>query len=200
MREPNNVIISKYYLHHLEVSVRFGGAVELGEGLKGLGDAHRGFCKMPNAERLEQYKWPKWHAYTVEECKALHVDDALPYLSSYHKSALLNWTPYTHHHLTLVSQMCGPFKRWWWQCPRCQRRVENLYVPPGAEGWDWRCRKCWSLIYASQRFGANHPLREKLTRRKEKSAEKEIVRMNRAIERYEKKFGKINPWEVIGLG
>ncbi len=36
-------------------------------------------------------------------------------------------------------------RRWWWQCPRCYRRVGVLFAP----GSRWRCRHCWRITYTS---------------------------------------------------
>lgn len=38
-------------------------------------------------------------------------------------------------------------RRWYWLCPKCRRRVMNLYMPPGARRW--YCRACHDLTYAS---------------------------------------------------
>lgn len=72
--------------------------------------------------------------------------------------------------------MGGPFRRRWFVCPRCQRPREALYVPPD---FQWRCRICWDLIYASQRYGERHPLRKKLTPRKRVTMRKEVLRQQR---------------------
>ena len=40
--------------------------------------------------------------------------------------------------------------RWWFECPRCGRRVGKLYLPPRAVAY--RCRLCWDLRYRSQRL------------------------------------------------
>jgi hypothetical protein len=37
--------------------------------------------------------------------------------------------------------------RWWFVCPVCNRRVGNLYLPPGAH--DFECRTCHGLTYRS---------------------------------------------------
>lgn len=37
--------------------------------------------------------------------------------------------------------------RWWFQCPRCSRRVRALYLPPG--GRVFSCRTCHGLTYES---------------------------------------------------
>jgi len=39
-------------------------------------------------------------------------------------------------------------RRWWFACPRCQRRCGVLYLPVWAE--DYGCRACHSLRYAAQ--------------------------------------------------
>ena len=38
-------------------------------------------------------------------------------------------------------------KRYWMMCPRCQRRVKTLHMPPGAIYF--RCRICYNLTYQS---------------------------------------------------
>lgn len=42
-------------------------------------------------------------------------------------------------------------RRWWFLCPRCQKRVGVLYVP--VAGWAWSCRRCSKRGYLSQRLG-----------------------------------------------
>ena len=44
---------------------------------------------------------------------------------------------------------------------------------------DWRCRSCWSLVYACQRYGNRHPLRKQLTHRKKMGLRKLILRQVR---------------------
>lgn len=40
-------------------------------------------------------------------------------------------------------------KRWWFRCPRCDRRVSKLYL----RGRYFRCRNCHSLTYHSVQTG-----------------------------------------------
>jgi len=49
--------------------------------------------------------------------------------------------------LLLVSRP-QPFggRRWWWKCPRCDRRRGGLFLAGG-----WACRRCLRLTYRSQR-------------------------------------------------
>ncbi len=35
-------------------------------------------------------------------------------------------------------------------CPKCRRKVQNLYRPPGATWNDWACKECHGLVYSSQ--------------------------------------------------
>lgn len=37
--------------------------------------------------------------------------------------------------------------RWWFTCPRCDRRVRKLYLPPGRTHFG--CRHCYDLTYRS---------------------------------------------------
>lgn len=126
-----------------------------------------------------QNKWPQLHAYVVEECRVLHVNDLLRHLSPFHRKLLRTWQPdKTRPRVMLVSQMGGPFIRWWF-IPRCRRRCDALYMPPDVKREDWRCRVCWGLVYASQRYGERHPLRKTLTHRKRVTVRKEVVRQQR---------------------
>ncbi len=132
---------------------------------------------------FELKKRPKRHDFVVQECESLHVTDVLPYLTGYHRDLISSWNPPSHPSLTLVPWRGGPFRRWWWLCPRCGRMCENLYVPPDSRPDDWRCRLCWSLIYASQRYGERHPLRKKLTHRRKTTLRKKVLRQSRREER-----------------
>jgi hypothetical protein len=136
---------------------------------------------------FELQKWPKRHEHLVEECVAagrvLHVSDVLPYLTGWHRNVIRSWNPPTHPHLTLVPRMGGPFRLWWFLCPTCRRRCEALYVLPGARPDDHRCRTCWGLIYASQRYGFRHPLRRVATPRKKITRRNEVLRQQRQMAR-----------------
>ncbi len=35
-------------------------------------------------------------------------------------------------------------------CPKCGRKVQNLYRPPEAAWSDWACKSCHGLVYSSQ--------------------------------------------------
>jgi hypothetical protein len=35
-------------------------------------------------------------------------------------------------------------------CPKCRRKVQNLYRPPEAMWNDWACKDCHGLVYSSQ--------------------------------------------------
>lgn len=43
--------------------------------------------------------------------------------------------------------------RYWFECPRCKRRVGVIYLSPFRDYSGWGCRKCFSLNYKSQRYG-----------------------------------------------
>jgi hypothetical protein len=132
-------------------------------------------------------KWPKRHEHLVEACirhgRALHVGDVLPELSPRSKPFISRWNPPRYPALTLVARMGGPVLRWWFVCPSCRRRCEALYVPPGVAGEEWRCRVCWGLVYAIQRYGFRHPLRRVLTARKRITRRKAARRHERVIAR-----------------
>jgi len=35
-------------------------------------------------------------------------------------------------------------------CPKCRKKVQNLYRPPMAAWGDWACKGCHGLVYSSQ--------------------------------------------------
>ncbi len=134
---------------------------------------------MPSAGFL-YHKWPKRHDYLVEQCQALHVSEVLPYLSRINLRLIQTYLDAPGYpSLVLIPRRGGLFKKWYFACPRCRRPYETLYIPPESRRADWRCRKCWSLVYASQRYGYRHPLRRKLTHRKKVTLRKEIFRQER---------------------
>ena len=102
-------------------------------------------------------KWPKRHEFLVEQCQTLHVSQVLPYLHRLNLKLIDTYlTLSTHPCLRVVPRPGGPFKKWYFRCPRCQRPYETLYIPPAGRPHDWRCRVCWGLVYASQRYGFRH--------------------------------------------
>lgn len=135
---------------------------------------------------LAAYKWPKLHEHVVEECRALDVRDVLGDLDAFHRAILRSWNPPAYPRLTLIPRRAGPFKRWFFECPRCRRPCETLFVPPGVPHQLWRCRVCWGLVYARQRYGHWHPLRKRLTRRKQISLLKRVMRSERRRARWER--------------
>jgi hypothetical protein len=54
-------------------------------------------------------------------------------------------------------------ERWWFGCPRCARRVDLLYLPPGADRLG--CRKCCRLVYRCQQTRRARRRRTRRTRR-----------------------------------
>ena len=138
-------------------------------------------------------KWPKRHEFLVEQCQALHVSEVLPYLHRLNLKLIDTYlTLSTHPYLRVVPRRGGPFKKWYFQCPWCRRPYETLYIPPAGRPNGWRCRVCWGLVYASQRYGFRHPLRKKLTHRKRLTRLKLIRRQERsrirAMARQRKEF------------
>jgi hypothetical protein len=48
----------------------------------------------------------------------------------------------------LFTSLSSGGHRWRWMCPRCDRRVDVLYLPPDRERL--ACRRCCGLVYRSQ--------------------------------------------------
>src|SRR5262249_28547938 len=142
-------------------------------------------CEMPLA-KSRFHKWPRRHAHVVEACRALDLRDVLPHLDRREQAMLPSWNPPSHPWLTLVPHDAGPLRRWWFLCPHCRRRCETLFIPPDVSGDDWRCRRCvchGGLVYASQRHGRRHPLRQRLTPRKRVGHSKAAARLRREAAR-----------------
>ena len=139
---------------------------------------------------FEQRKWPKKHDYLVEQFDPLNVRDVLGYISAYHCDNRLPWSPPTYPHLTVVPKKRPPI-RWYFLCPVCQRRCEDLYPPYLGATKDLKCRICSNLIYASQRHGRQHPLRKTLTPRKRVSRQKSQARFEKIEARQKEKTRKL---------
>lgn len=127
-------------------------------------------------------RWPKCHEHLVEECKELHISVVVPRLPQQSYEQRTSWMMPGFPTITCVPRRAGFHNAWCFVCFQCERRVESLYIPLGVEGGDWRCRKCWSLVYASQRHGQRHPLRKYArhwTHRKRRSGQREIDKQER---------------------
>jgi len=135
---------------------------------------------------FEQQKWPKKHDHLVEEFEPLNVRDVLGYISAYHADNRLPWNPPSHPHLTVVPKKRPPI-RWYFLCPACRRRCEDLFDVSGS----LKCRTCSNLIYASQRHGKRHPLRKTLTPRKRVSRQKSQARFEKIEARQKEKTQRL---------
>ena len=107
------------------------------------------------------HRWPKRHKWTVQQCKPLSVGDFLIGYRGLPK-------------VEAVERRAGCLKRTYLKCPRCGQLCQHLYLTPPARtlaGTElptggWGCRKCHSLVYASQRYGRKHLLRRILAPRR----------------------------------
>jgi len=136
---------------------------------------------------FELRKWPKKHQFCIEQCSGLNVGEILYRIPYENACSLRPRTPPGFPRLKVVPGRGGIFIKWWFECPGCGKKRENLYIPPNGQSGDWRCRKCHSLIYASQRFGPRNSLRKTLTPRKKRTKQKEAIRQNRIFARQEAK-------------
>jgi len=135
---------------------------------------------------FEERKWPKKHDYLVEQFEPLNVRDVLGSISAYHCDNRLPWNPPSHPHLTVVPRKRSPV-RWYFLCPVCERRCEDLFPPYLGATKDLKCRICSNLIYASQRHGKRHPLRKTLTPRKRVSRQKLQARFQKIEAKHREK-------------
>jgi len=134
---------------------------------------------------FEQRKFPKKHDYLVEDyvqvLPPLNVRDILGSLPPHNATNYLPWNPPTHPHLTVVPitaiPKTHPPRRWYFLCPVCDRRCEDLFPAYLGDTHNLKCRKCSGLIYASQRYkNKHHPLRKVLTSKKRISEQKKLAR------------------------
>lgn len=139
---------------------------------------------------FEQRKWPKKHDYLVEQFDPLNVRDVLGQIPAYHAENRLPWNPPTHPHLTLVPRKRSPV-RWYFLCPACERRCEDLFPPYLGATKDLKCRICSNLIYASQRHGKRHPLRKTLTPRKRVGEQRRLARLEKKAARNKENVDRI---------
>jgi len=158
---------------------------------RSLDTSYATFEKSMTSPGFENQKWTKKHEFLIEECRFLHISEVVGYLTVEIERELCAWSPPNYPWLRIVPGRGGPYIKWWFECPSCRRRCENLYVPPNWEPMDLRCRTCHGLIYASQRYGFRHPLRKVLTPRKKATLRKEIMKQKRKLERQKKKQVKL---------
>jgi hypothetical protein len=96
-------------------------------------------------------RWPKKHKYVVQQCRAVNAHDLLNAKAGIYPP---EWKEMLPSGVKLVVRRAGCVKRHYIQCPKCLRPCENLFLPPPeARPREWACRRCNSLVYASQRCG-----------------------------------------------
>jgi len=98
-----------------------------------------------------KHRWPKKHRYVVQQCRAINAHDFLNARAGLYPPERKKILP---RGMKIVVRRAGCVKKHYIQCPKCSRLCENLFLPPPeARPREWACRKCNSLVYASQRFG-----------------------------------------------
>lgn len=111
-------------------------------------NAHKIMTHVPNASRWRStWRW-QWRTWQGQQTSAIDIDVTVG------ERALLtyNWQgqpvqPYT----VAVATTRPPFGgvRYWWLCPRCGRRVADLYG-----GKLFLCRQCHGLTYRTAQAGS----------------------------------------------
>jgi len=125
---------------------------------------------------FQKQKFPLKHEFVIEQCSALNVGEVLGHLPLHNDKNFIPWNLPNNSGLRVVPARTGISVRWYFVCLGCQRRCESLYVPPGRNPLDWRCRICHDLIFASQRFSCRHALRKKMNYRQKVRLRKEMMR------------------------
>src|SRR5208337_455092 len=127
-------------------------------------------------DSLQAYRFPKTHDFTIQECRILDVREVVCFFSAEQYSKQ-NYARLESSDILLEARKCGAARRWFFLCPKCSTPCEYLYVPPTESiqpadslydppRADWRCRGCWNLSYASQKFGRTNALRRQLPPRR----------------------------------
>jgi hypothetical protein len=118
-------------------------------------------------------------------------------------SGLLFQLQETHQIITLqASALRFGGRRWWFDCPKCERRCAKLYLPPHRD--EFACRICYNLQYRSERESDSVPiilmLAMKLNRTPEeiKQTLRELTRKNRARPRWVRKRDR--RWDYLPRG
>lgn len=135
---------------------------------------------------FERQKWNKKHDYLVEQFDPVNVRDILGHIPAHNANHYLSWSPPSHPDLTVVPRKCGCMVRWFFECPSCRRRCEDLYPAYLGDTKNLKCRICSGLIYASQRFSKRHPLRKTLTPRKRLTEQRRLARYEKVSARNRK--------------
>ena len=148
---------------------------------------------------FEFRKWPKKHEFVIEQCYFLHISQVLGWKKTLEEQNLSNYLFFKFPWLKIVPTRGGFCTKWWFQCPTCERRCENLYREPDSEPEDWGCRKCKNLIYASQRYGHTNPLRKRLTPRKQTTLKKRKIREKQKLKKLQKKQNHVVPSKPFKL-
>lgn len=84
------------------------------------------------------YRWPAYGSRVAYHLDKL-TDDL--YLMTLHHSGVVQYI-----HLEATAPNYGGL-RWWFSCPRCERRSAKLYLPPRQDLF--ACRTCHRLSYES---------------------------------------------------
>ena len=124
---------------------------------------------------FDRQKWPKKHEHLVEEAEELHIYEYLHYLQErdgYSGPPHLRPSP-RYPEFKLVEGRAGVLRRTLFECPGCGKpRMSLFLLPEDPDIFNYKCRKCHSLVYASQRHSSKHPIRKVLTLRKRRAKEK----------------------------
>ena len=157
------------------------------------GDLPHGLCYVRKMYSLafERQKWEKRHDFLVEQFDPVNVRDLLGYIPARHVTNRLPWSPPSHPNLTVIPRRCGCMVRWFFLCPVCGRRCEDLFPAYLGDTKDLKCRICSDLIYSSQRYGTRHPLRKVLTPRKRITEQKRIARYEKVSARNRKNTDRL---------
>ncbi len=149
------------------------------------------YVKRMYSPAFERQKWEKRHDFLIEQFDPVNIRDILGYIPARHVNNRLPWSPSNHPHLTVIPRRCGCMVRWFFLCPACGRRCEDLFPPYLGATKDLKCRICSNLIYASQRHGKRHPLRKTLTPRKRVSRQKSQARFQKIEAKHREKTRRL---------
>ena len=85
------------------------------------------YVKRMYSPAFERQKWEKRHDFLIEQFDPVNIRDILGYIPARHVNNRLPWSPSNHPHLTVIPRRCGCMVRWFFLCPACGRRCEDLF-------------------------------------------------------------------------
>jgi len=94
----------------------------------------------------------QYEKFAVEECEGININELIRRIKNSLKEALLKVElEGLGNDIKLTTSRTGNGgERYWFFCPKCNRRVGVLYKPPGSSSF--LCRECYNLQYGMAKY------------------------------------------------